>query len=272
MPFDPNQPVDPQLNAPDDTTYMEPGRNPTGDDENADGLTPNVRNRYTANAGAKSWEEYFRSNLGNYTPLPGYQTQQQDEARRKQQEIIQDLQLQASGSLDTRAQRELTANNKMGQQSQYAIASGQKGGDMRGATRNAGQVAAQLGGQRSVLGLQEQQSSQQLLAQMLAQQQGQDIASAQGQADHTLKGRALEDAWNQFMAEQQMRAGIDREQIQSDTTRANYGLDLENVNLWSGLPKKVSQAAGTGIEVARRAYDQPPKSSQQEIDDAFNGE
>lgn len=103
-----------------------------------------------------------------------------EQARLQQQAVIQALQDQAAGAYNTRAQHELQANNQLGQQSQYALASTQHGtgagAQMRQAQMGASQVAQQLPGQQEIQRLQGQDAAQALLAQML-QQQGQNDAS-----------------------------------------------------------------------------------------------
>lgn len=193
------------------------------------------------------WEDYFRNQFGNYSPLPSYQTAQQDEARRLQQQTIQDLQTVAAGSMGTRAQKELAAQNKMGQQSQYALTSGQRGGDMRAAQRGAGQVASQLAGQQNVLKLQEQQAAQALLSQMLAQQQAQDITLAGDQSQYDLRGRALEDAFNQFMLGQGASRELGLTQLQHDRNLMQAGLDLDSNSITKDWIDKGMQSGATAL-------------------------
>jgi hypothetical protein len=174
------------------------------------------------------WQDYFRNQFGNYGNLPNYQDRQQAEARRLQEQTIQDLQTQAAGNMNSRAQQELQGQNRMGQQSQYALASGQRGGDMRAANQMAGRVGAQLPGQANVLKLQEQQAAQAMLAQMLAQQQGQDITQANDQSQMALRGQALQDAHNQFMMGQGAAQELGATQLQHDTNLMQAGYDLES--------------------------------------------
>ena len=74
-----------------------------------------------------SWQDYFRSRFGNLAPLPGYDTSAQDEARRLQQQVIQDLQRQAAGDMNSRAQQSLYAQNNAAQGQQRSLASTQRG-------------------------------------------------------------------------------------------------------------------------------------------------
>lgn len=197
------------------------------------------------------WQDFFRQQYGQLQPIPAYNTSQQDASRRMQDQVIQGLQAQAAGSKSTRAQQELAGQNRAGQQSQYALASTQRGigagAQLRQGRAGAGQVAAALGGQSEALKLQEQQQAQAALAQLYAQQHAQDLALAQDQSQYSLQGQALQDAMQQFYAGQGSAGVINRDQNQMDLAGASLGFGLEDTKFARENAQAIAGMAGAGL-------------------------
>jgi hypothetical protein len=74
-----------------------------------------------------------------------------------------------------------------------------------------------------MLQLQEQQAAQAMLAQMLAQQQGQDITQAQGMAQGTLGSQGMDDAMRQFYLGGGVGQDLASTQRDNDAARAAMG-------------------------------------------------
>lgn len=186
-----------------------------------------------------------------------YQTANQDQARAQQQQVIQDLQRQATGDPNSRAQQQLRQGYGAAQAQQASLGSTMRGQSAGAAMRGvqAGQQGIQRGlaGDQQMLQLQEQQAAQQMLAQMLAQQQGQDIAQAQGMAQGALGAQGLNDAMQQFYMQGGIQAALGANQFSQDQARAQLGFDLESQNLRDqfnqGLVGMGQGAAGTALSM-----------------------
>ncbi len=232
--------------------------------------------RAAADAGARWWEQFY-SNGPASVQMPQYQTSNQDQARAQQQQVIQDLQRQAMGDPNSRAQQQLQQGYGQAQAQQASLGStmrGQSAGaSMRGIQAGQQGIQRGLAGDQQMLQLQEQQAAQQMLAQLLAQQQGQDISQAQGTASTTLGGNEMNQAMQQFYSQQGLNAGLNREQTDWERVLAQYGFDLENQNIAKSLIDKGIQTAGTLAGTAASVWGggSQPRTSQQTIDDAFNG-
>lgn len=232
--------------------------------------------RAAADAGARWWEQFY-SNGPASVQMPQFQTANQDQARAQQQQVIQDLQRQAMGDPNSRAQQQLRQGYGAAQAQQASLGSTMRGQSAGAAMRGvqAGQQGIQRGlaGDQQMLQLQEQQAAQQMLAQLLAQQQGQDISQAQGTANAALGGNEMNQAIQQFYSQQGLNAGLNREQTNWDRIVAQYGFDLESQNIAKSLIDQGVQTAGTLAGTAGRVWgsNPQPRTSQQTIDDAFNG-
>ena len=229
--------------------------------------------RDVANAGARYWEDLFNKGPTS-VQMPQFQTANQDQARLEQQKVIQALQAQAAGDPNSQAQKQLAQAYQGAQAQQSSLGStmrGQSAGAaMRGIQAGQQDIQRSLPGDQQMLMLQEQQAAQAMLAQLLAQQQGQDITQATGMANTQLQGQQLDEAMRQFYASQGLNAGIAREQTANDRIAAQLGLNLDSAKL-------LQQGINTGVNTAAGAlgtfgsFGQPKKTSQQIIDDAFNG-
>lgn len=201
--------------------------------------------------GTSPWTSFFEGQM-NAGPLniPGYQTANQDQARRYQQQVIQDLQRQAMGDPNSRAQQQLQQGYGQAQAQQASLGStmrGQSAGaSMRGIQAGQQGIQRGLAGDQQMLQLQEQQAAQQMLAQLLAQQQGQDISQAQGMAQGALGAQGLNDAMQQFYTGGYIDQLLGNYQWQADKGRAELGFDLEAQNLLDQQRRAAAAAAATG--------------------------
>ena len=196
------------------------------------------------------WEDYFKQQFGNLSDPPAFAATNQDQARILQQQVMQQLQAQAAGTYDTRAQQELAQQNRLAQQGQYAIASSQRGALGRQAAQGAGQVQAALPGQSELLKLQEQQAAQAMLAQMYAQQHAQDLAQAEAMAQSNLQGQALNDAMQQFYAGQGGDMAMADLANRNNYARAMLGLDLEAQDFRNEMNKSWAKSGAEGLGTA----------------------
>lgn len=293
MPFNPNDmpapqdlgtpppPEDPNaFNLADPRTWPQP---PPGT-ARAPYDPPNING-----SSSTDWQNYFRQRFGNLAPLPGYNTANQDQARLQQQQVVQDLQRQAAGDMNSRAQQSLYAQNNAAQGQQRSLASTQRGvgagAQMQQAQTGAAQVRSGLAGQQQQLYLQEKQAAQQQLAQQLAAMQGQDITQANNAADVNLRGQAMRDAMQQWYAGQGAQGALDEYELQHGYQLADLGFNLEAANVTNQFMNRGANAAATGLSTlsqldwgggqavtpaASRGSSTSGSSSQSVIDDAFN--
>jgi hypothetical protein len=208
-----------------------------------------------------------------------YQTANQDQARLQQERVLQDLQRQASGDPNSLAQQQLQQGYGAAQAQQSSLGSTMRGQSAGAAMRGiqAGQQGIQRGfaGDQQMLQAQEQQAAQAMIAQLLAQQQGQDINQAQGVANASLGASGLNDAMKQFYMSTGVAGDTSALQTINDFNRARYGFDLEAQRAQDDIQRRAIESATTGGFTALSAFggggSKPPKSSQQNIDEAFNG-
>jgi hypothetical protein len=207
--------------------------------------------------------------------MPGFQTANQDQARLQQQQVIQDLQRQAAGDPNSLAQQQLQQGYGAAQAQQSSLGSTMRGQSAGAAMRSvqAGQQGIQRGlaGDQQMLQAQEQQAAQAMLAQLLAQQQGQDITQATGMAQGVNQGGALNEAMKQFYAQQGLELGLGREQRDKERQLTSLGLDQGYANLTKVAADRVVQAGAGLFGNLATSGGSGPRSSQQTIDDAFNG-
>lgn len=220
------------------------------------------------------WRNFYMQQFGQQRPGVDFQTANQDQARTRQQQVIQDLQRAAMGDPNSRAQQGLRDAYGSATSQQSSLGSTMRGQSAGAAQRSiaAGQQGIQRGyaGDSQMLQLQEQQAAQAMLAQLLSQQQGQDITQAQGMANAQLQGDALNEAMKQFYAQQGANYDVNRGQTSGAFQSAQAGFGLERGNILSGLLNRGVQGVATGVSTWGQMGG-APKSSQQTIDDAFNG-
>jgi hypothetical protein len=223
------------------------------------------------NAASDPWSSFFMAGPTS-VQMPTFQTGNQDQARLRQQQVIQDLQRAAMGDPNSRAQQ--------GLREAYGAANSQQsslGSTMRGQNAGAAQRSIASGqqglhrnmvGDQQMLQLQEQQAAQQMLAQLLAQQQGQDISQAQGMAQGVNQANAMNEAMRQFYAQQGSGLNQEQGQIGAERNAAQMGFDLEGRNTTNRLLRQGAGALATAF--ATGSSTGGGSSTQQTIDNAFN--
>ena len=245
----------------------------TGQDANAAGLA--IAPLLNQNR-VKDWSQQA-INGPPQTFASGYQTGNQDQARLQQMQVIQDLQRQAAGDPNSLAQQQLQQGYGAAQSQQSSLGSTMRGQSAGAASRStmAGPQGIQRGyaGDQQMLQAQEQQAAQAMLAQLLAQQQGQDINQAQGSASASLSADGLNDAMKQFYMSTGVAGDTSSLQTLNDFNRARYGFDLEAQKVQDDIQRRAITGATTGGMAALSAFggSSPKKSSQQVVDEAFDG-
>lgn len=204
------------------------------------------------------WYDYFQQQAGVPAPTPVFNTTNQDQARTQQMQVIQDLQRAAVGDPNSMAQRQLRDAYAGAQSQQSSLGStmrGQSAGAaMRGIQQGQQALQRQLPGDAQMLQIQEQQAAQAMLAQLLAQQQAQDITQAQGMANTTLGGQAIDDQMRDFYLNGMLGADIGATERQNTITRAQLGFQDDMAALRDQMIKNGMQAAGTGISTASNYF------------------
>jgi hypothetical protein len=142
------------------------------------------------------------------------------------------------------------------------------GAAMRGIQQGQQGIQRGFAGDQQMLMQQEQQAAQALLAQMLQQQQGQDIGQAQGMAGVTNQTNALDDAMRQFYTGAGAGLSAEQGQIEAERNAAKHGFDLETQAITDRMMGRGAQAAATGL--ATLSNMDWRSESQRKIDDAFN--
>jgi hypothetical protein len=223
------------------------------------------------NAATDPWNSFFMAGPTS-VQMPTFQTANQDQARTRQQQVIQDLQRAAMGDPNSRAQQGLREAYGAANSQQSSLGStmrGQSAGAaMRGVQQGQQGLHRNMVGDQQMLQLQEQQAAQQMLAQLLSQQQGQDIAQAQGMAQGVNQGNAMDEAMRQFYAQQGSGLNQEQGQIGMERNAAQLGFDLEGRNTTNRLLRQGAGALATAF--ATGSSQGGGKSSQQTIDNAFN--
>lgn len=223
--------------------------------------------------GRFDWSQFLLRGPAAVSPVQ-FQTGNQDQARLEQQRVMQMLQAQAAGDPNSQAQQQLANAYGAAQSQQSSLGStmrGQSAGAaQRGIQQGQQQIQRGLPGDQQMLMLQEQQAAQSMLAQLLAQQQQQDIAQAQGMANTGLSAQQLDEALRQFYAQQGLGFDIEQGQIGAERNAGKLGFDLQGKDITNRFINQGIQAGGTALATGATAYGQP-RSSQQIIDDAFNG-
>ena len=163
------------------------------------------------------------------------------DARWYQNQVIQALQRQAAGDMNSQAQQQLRDSFQRARAQQASLGSTMRGQSAGAAMRSiqAGQQGISRGqtGEEQMLKLQEQEAARAMLAQLLAQQQGLDIRQAGIGSDYRLGDASLSDIG--------LRGGL------SDTfaqmmNQSNY--DITGRNIRSGLAADDAQRRGQQIQ------------------------
>lgn len=196
------------------------------------------------------WRNFYMQQYGKGPRSPvAFQTGNQDQARLEQQRVIQDLQRSAAGDMNSQAQQQLAGSYGDARAQQSSLGStmrGQSAGAaMRGIQQGQGDIQRGFAGDQQMLKLQEQQAAQAMLAQMLAQQQGQDITQAQGMAQGTLGSQGLDDALKQFYLGGALNMDLQGTERDNQVARARMGFQDQMTALTQQMLKS-GTAAGAG--------------------------
>lgn len=231
------------------------------------------------NRAGNFWRDYFAGGATSTRPGVGYNTANADAARTWQQQMIQDLQQAAAGNPNSAAQKGLVNSYTEARAGQSALGSSLRGtgggAGLRAGAMGAGQVQRGFEGDKAMLMLQEKEAAQALLAQQLAQQRAIDAAQAQGTANNALGNQNLDDAMRQFYESQGLNFGTEQTQLAADAGRARMGFDLEASDTADRFGRKAVGAGATFLGTLGRQQTSGSgsgRTSQQTIDDAFNGE
>lgn len=206
----------------------------------------------------REWNMVFETGASSpYEPLPGYDLESQQRSLDMQRQAIQQLQQQASGNYETKAQQELRQQFRRQANQQQALAAGQRGmsagGQALQARTNIAQSNAVGAGMRETLKLQEQQQAQNMLGQIYAAQQAGDVGLASSLADYATKQRGLGDSMTQFYADQGIQNMLSQHSMGQDMVGANLGFDLQDRSNRRQSDARWMETIGTAAEAARRA-------------------
>jgi hypothetical protein len=216
------------------------------------GTTPNSEgNRYWSNFFAQGAQAPARAGIA-------YDTTNADAARGWQTQMMQDLQRQAAGDPNSRAQQGLTAAYGQARAGQSALGSGLRGtgggAGLRAGAQGAGNVQRGYAGDQQILMTQEKQAAQAQLAAQLAQMRGQDAMQAQGAASNAMGNQSLNDAMQQFYVGGGIGADVASTQTAADRARATMGFDLEGKDIESQLLNRFGGAAATAGATGARFF------------------
>lgn len=199
------------------------------------------------------WYDYFRGQYDRPYQQTPYGTHNQDQARLEQQRVIQDLQRQAAGDMNSQAQGQLRQGYQQAQGQQASLGSTMRGQSAGAAMRGIqqGQQGIQRGfaGDQQMLKLQEQQAAQAMLAQMLEQQRNQDFALSQNITQNTLGQQGLYDQGRDFYLNGMLGTDLAATENQNAIARAQLGFEDKmrdlNERLIQGGMNAGATAAGT---------------------------
>lgn len=211
------------------------------------------------------WSNYFANGAqAGARPGIGYDTTNADAARTWQTQMIQDLQQQAAGNPNSRAQQTLRQGYTDARAGQSALGSATRGtGGAAGLRQGmAGGANVQRGyaGDSAMLMQQEKTAAQALLAQQLAAQRQQDMAQAQGMATNALGNTSLDDAMRQFYTSGGINTDVAATQLAADKARAQLGLDLEGKDIQTELNNRLMNSAATATATASRFASAQPRT------------
>lgn len=208
---------------------------------------------------APSWTDQYRRWAQGMSPARNpYSNINSEIARTQQQQVIQDLQKQAAGDMNSLAQQQLGSSYGQAQAQQASLGSSMRGQGAGAAMRGIqqGQQGIQRGfaGDQQMLKLQEQQAAQAMLAQMLAQQQQQDIGQAQGMAQGQLGAQGLNQGMQQFYTSGLIGGMLGDYQHDADKGRAALGFDLDAQDVTEARRRAAMNALATAGVTAANAY------------------
>lgn len=214
------------------------------------------------------WADFYSQQAlgrGNLS-LPGMALGNQDQARTEQARVIQALQAQAAGNMNTLGQQQLAQGFQRAGQQQQSLGSSIRGtgggAGLRAGTMGAADVQRGLAGEQQMLKLQEQQAAQAMLAQLMAQQHAQDVGLAGSMAQGALAGQGLNQEMERFYGSGLTGQMLSGYQSRADMERAKLGFDLDAQDLESRRAAQYAQAAATAA-AAYSNYGNRQKSKQQ---------
>lgn len=234
-----------------------------------------TKNASVLGNGDPTWNSFFQRASGAPSmQMPGLNAGLANNDRLQQQRVIQELQAQAAGNMNSQAQQQLGQGYQQARAQQSSLGSSIRGQSAGAAQRGImqGQQGLQRGfaGDQQMLKLQEQQAAQQALQQLLAQQYGQDVNQANMMTQGNLQGQAL----NQAMREFYQNSGLDRDlsmgQLRNEELSANAGFDLERGDLTRRNVDRGVNAASTGLATLAQLGVNQRTPQEQKIEDAFN--
>lgn len=205
--------------------------------------------------GNQFWSNYFAQGAQSVARPPvAYDSANADASRTWQMQMIQDLQRQAAGDTNSRAQQSLRQGYTDARAGQSAIGSATRGAGggagVRQGMQGAGSLQRGYAGDSAMLLNQEQTAAQSMLAQQLAAVRQTDAAQAQGVATNSMGNTSLQDAMDQFYNSQGLGMGLAEAQRGVDIARANAGITDAQRALDKEGRDAAMQAAGTTAGVA----------------------
>lgn len=213
-----------------------------------------------AQMGPDQWANFYAQNAfgqGNIQ-TPGFNTTNQDQARAEQARVIQALQAQAAGSMNTLGQQQLAQGFQQAGQQQRSLGSSIRGAGggagLRAGATGAADVQRGLAGEQQMLKLQEQQAAQAMLAQLMAQQHAQDVGLAGSMAQGALSGQELNQQMEQFYGSGLTGNMLSNYQRESDLARARLGFDLGARDLADRQRNQMLQMGGAAIGTGIQAF------------------
>lgn len=213
-----------------------------------------------AQMGPDQWANFYAQNAfgqGNMR-MPGLDVTNQNQARNEQAKVIQALQAQAAGNMDTLGQQQLTQGFQRAGQQQQSLGSSIRGAGggagLRAGATGAADVQRGLAGEQQMLKLQEQQAAQAMLAQLMAQQHAQDVGLAGSMAQGALSGQELNRQMEQFYGSGLTGNMLSNYQRESDLARARLGFDLGARDLADRQRNQMLQMGGAAIGTGIQAF------------------
>lgn len=229
-----------------------------------------------AQMGPDQWGNFYAQNAfgKNDIQMPGFNTVNQDQARNEQAKVIQALQAQAAGSMNTLGQQQLAQGFQQAGQQQRSLGSSIRGtgggAGLRAGAMGAADVQRGLAGEQQMLRLQEQQAAQAMLAQLMAQQHAQDVGLAGAMAQGDLQGQGLNQQMEQFYGSGLTQNILSNYQRESDLARAKLGFDLGARDLADRQRNQLAQmggaAVGTGIQAFGKGGNTSTRPSYRQVD------
>lgn len=229
-----------------------------------------------AQMGPDPWASFYgdRAFGKSDIQMPGFNTTNQDQARNEQAKVIQALQAQAAGNMNTLGQQQLAQGFQQAGQQQRSLGSSIRGvgggAGLRAGVTGAADVQRGLAGEQQMLKLQEQQAAQAMLAQLMAQQHAQDVGLAGAMAQGDLQGQGLNQEMERFYGSGLTQNILSNYQRESDLARAKLGFDLGARDLADRQRNQLAQmggaAIGTGIQAFGRGGNTSTRPSYRQVD------